>query len=211
MSQLLEADRPRPGLRERKKAKTREAIQEHALRLFAERGYEATTIADITDAAEVSPSTFFRYFPTKEDVALYDALDPILLAELAAQPAELSPVGALRAAIREVFGGMPSGVLAQQNERAALVISVPELRMRMLDELVRSMRLFAEVIAKRAGRDPDDPAVSALTGAAIGVSIAVWLNPGSLDPDYVGLMDAGLAELEAGFPGLSGIGDRGLE
>jgi AcrR family transcriptional regulator len=102
MNQLLETDRPRPGLRERKKAKTRAALQEHALRLFREQGYEATTVDEIADAAEVSPSTFFRYFPTKEDVVLYDALDPLLLEAFEAQPADLSPVGALRATMREV-------------------------------------------------------------------------------------------------------------
>jgi transcriptional regulator GlxA family with amidase domain len=55
----------RPGLRERKKTKTRAAIREHALRLFREQGYEATTVEQIAEAAEVSHSTFFRYFPTK--------------------------------------------------------------------------------------------------------------------------------------------------
>ena len=204
MSLLLEADRHRPGLRERKKAKTRAAIQEHALRLFAERGYEATTVGEIAEAAEVSPSTFFRYFPTKEDVVLYDALDPLLLAALEAQPADLSPVGAFRAAMSQVFSGAPPEVLAQQDERAALLISVPELRMRMLDEAARSMIPFVEVIAKRAGKRTDDVAVRALAGAVVGVGIAAWIGAGGLEArDYLRQMDEGLAQLEAGFPTLS--------
>src|SRR5262245_22638787 len=56
------------GLRERKKQATRQAIHEAAMKLFAERGYDATTIADIADAAGISPRTFFSYFSAKEEV-----------------------------------------------------------------------------------------------------------------------------------------------
>src|SRR5215467_5528655 len=103
MRELLLSSPPAQGLRERKKAKTRAAIQQHALRLIQEQGYEATTIEQIAEAAEVSPSTFFRYFPTKEDVVLYDDLDPLLFAAFEAQPAELNPIQAMRCALREVF------------------------------------------------------------------------------------------------------------
>src|SRR5881409_3232752 len=95
-----------PGLRERKKQKTRWAIQEHALRLFAEQGYDATTVEQIAAAAEVSPSTFFRYFPSKEDVVIQDQYDPILASIMAAAPAELGPVGALRHAMRTALAAI---------------------------------------------------------------------------------------------------------
>ena len=79
------------GLRERKKQKTREAIQREALRLFQAQGYEATTVEQIAAAAEISPSTFFNYFPTKEDVVLYDSYDPVMLSILAARPSVEPP------------------------------------------------------------------------------------------------------------------------
>src|ERR1700736_3116447 len=71
----MEAANPtevRPGLRERKKQKTRETIISVALALFAKQGYEQTTIAEIADAAEVSPRTIFAYFPSKEDILFSD-------------------------------------------------------------------------------------------------------------------------------------------
>jgi AcrR family transcriptional regulator len=68
----MAAATPSAGLRERKKRKTRDTIIKVALELFAERGYEQTTIAEIADAAEVSPRTIFAYFPSKEDIVFCD-------------------------------------------------------------------------------------------------------------------------------------------
>src|SRR6201999_2191851 len=92
------------GLRERKKARTRASLREHALRLFREQGYQATTVEQIAAAAEVSPSTFFRYFPTKEDVVLQDDMDSRMIEALARQPADLAPIAAVRAALQQAWG-----------------------------------------------------------------------------------------------------------
>lgn len=94
------------GLRERKKQRTRETVRREALRLFELHGYAQTTIDQIADAADVSPRTFFRYFPTKESVLITDEfIEPIIDAFLAAPP-ELSPVAAFRYAVDEVFTDM---------------------------------------------------------------------------------------------------------
>jgi len=199
-------DRPgRPGLRERKKAKTRAAIREQALRLIREQGYEATTVEQIAEAAEVSPSTFFRYFPTKEDVVLQDDIDPLAIAAFAEQPAGLSPVAAFRAAARTTFASLGDDELATLAETTRLAFAVPELRARAIDELARTIGVIAEAAAQRYGRDPDDFAVRNIAGAMVGVIIAAtmpwsdWADAGAV-PDLLERIDAALAHLEAGLP-----------
>ena len=95
------------GLRERKKARTRAAIRTEAMRLFRERGYAATTIEQIAAAADISPATFFRYYPTKEDVVLQDDLDVLLPEAVEAQPPSLGPIAAVRAAVAQAAGLLP--------------------------------------------------------------------------------------------------------
>jgi AcrR family transcriptional regulator len=199
---------PEPGLRERKKARTRAAIQSHALRLFRAQGYAATTVEQIIAAAEVSESTFFRYFPTKEDLVLRDDHDPLLVEAYRAQPAELPPVPALRAAFAAAFGNLSAPERAEQQERIALVLTVPSLRAAMLDQFAGATRLLAGAIAERAGRRPDDFAVRTVAGAVVGVMIAV-LEELADDPgaDLAGLIDSGIAQLEGGLT-LAPVGDQ---
>jgi AcrR family transcriptional regulator len=189
------------GLRERKKARTRAVIRGQALRLFRERGYSATTVEQIAAAAEVSAATFFRYFPTKEDVVLQDDLDIITLEAFEAQPAELSPIAAMRAASAALAAALSPAELARMHETIELTRSVPEVRARAVDEFTRTIGVTAEALAKRAGRPPDDFAARNLAGAMIGVIMAVTLtSPGGGPAEMFSRIDAALAHLEAGLP-----------
>jgi len=197
-------DRP-CGLRERKKARTRASLREHALRLFREQGYHATTVEQIAAAAEVSPSTFFRYFPTKEDLVLQDDMDTRMIEALERQPAGLSPVTAVRAAAREVFASYTAADLDLISENAVLTMTVPEIRARAMDEFARTIAVVSEALAKRAGRPADDLTVRTTAGAIVGVIMSItlpwdgWSDPQNMEETF-GRIDTALGLLEAGLP-----------
>ncbi len=197
---------PRPdGLRERKKARTRASLREHALRLFREQGYTATTVEQIAAAAEVSPSTFFRYFPTKEDLVLQDDMDTRMIEALEQQPPGLGAVAAVRAASRQMFASYTAADMDVIRETTRLTMTVPEIRSRAMDEFARSIEVVAEAVARRAGRPADDVAVRTVAGAIIGVIMAItlpwegWSEQVSLE-DTFARIDKALALLEAGLP-----------
>ncbi|MGO9408776.1 MAG: TetR family transcriptional regulator [Acidimicrobiales bacterium] len=189
------------GLRERKKAKTRLAIREHAMALFKDQGYDKTTVEQIAAAAEVSPSTFFRYFPSKEEVVLQDDYDALLIAAFHAQEVGVPPLQALRNAISEVFLSMPEGQQAQEAERIRLMTEVPELWARMLAQVSEMIQMLAEAVAERVGRQSDDFEVRTFAGALVGVALGIAASSGD-DPgnDYLEQFDRALALLEAGLP-----------
>jgi len=195
------AGNPSGGLRERKKARTRASIREHALRLFREQGYHATTVEQIAAAAEVSPSTFFRYFPTKEDVVLQDDIEALMLEAFERQPPEIGLVAAVRAATREMQGAMDEAHWEQMRQTAELAMTIPGVRARALDDFSRTITMMAEAAAKRTGLSPDDLRVRAVAGAIFGVILAVttpWedFSGEHINADMFPRMDAGLAHLE---------------
>jgi AcrR family transcriptional regulator len=191
----------KPGLRERKKARTRAAIQEHALRLFKEQGYGATTVEQIAEAAEVSPSTFFRYFPTKEDVVAYDAWDPLVLEAWRAQPRELGPIASIRNAMTAVFGSMTPEQKAEMMSRGRLLYSEPDLRAAAIGELLRSSQLVIDELAAMMGKPADDFELRVFAGAFIGAFLAAVM-PALTDPDvdFVALANKALDFVEKGMP-----------
>jgi AcrR family transcriptional regulator len=143
------------GLRERKKQKTKETIQREAMRMFQEQGYDETTIEQIAEAADISPSTFFNYFPTKEDVVLFDRYDPMMVSLMLSRPSDEPP----SVVIKRAFEGL-AGVLERDRDivlaRAKLSVEVPALRARFWEEMEKARDLLAGIIAARTGRDPDD-------------------------------------------------------
>ena len=194
-------ERPRPGLRERKKASTRAAIQRHALRLIREQGYEATTISQIAESADISESTFFRYFPTKEDLVRWDEYDPLIVAAIRAQPAGAGPIAALRGAFRDVLSPLSSEERADLRQRIALMLEIPPLRAMGAEQLSGPLRPLVAALAERAGRPPDDLAMRTLVGAAIGAIVVAMLE--AMDKpqaDLVEFINDALVWLEAGLP-----------
>jgi AcrR family transcriptional regulator len=193
------------GLRERKKARTRAAIREHAIRLFCEKGYRDTTVEMIAAAAEVSPSTFFRYFPTKEDLVLQDDLDIRMLDAFARQPASLGPVAAIRGAAKEALGSFTEAEIAQIRVTTELTMNVPEIRARAMDEFARTIDVIAQAIATRSGRTPDELPVRAAAGAVVGVimSVAMPMHGWDSERDAIAMfarIDEALVLLESGLP-----------
>lgn len=183
------------GLRERKKIKTRQAIRREAFRLFDAHGYAATTVEQIADAAEVSPSTFFRYFPSKESLLLADDLDPLILAAFRAQPPELSPSQAIRRAYEDVLAHLSEEQLEFENTRQRLIFSIPELKAALYDEYYRTVTVMAEAIGHRIGRPAGDFEVRVYVGAMVGAMMSAYDSaPKTADTIYRALdfLDAGM-------------------
>ncbi|MDO8189385.1 TetR family transcriptional regulator [Conexibacter sp. JD483] len=190
---------PRAGLRERKKARTRAAIQDAALRLFERQGYAETTVDEIAAAAEVSQSTFFRYFPTKEELVAYDALDPIWIDAYRAQPAGLTPLEALISALTSARETLPLRAWEQEQRRKRIFGAEPELRPRLLGDALRSLDLLAQLFAERTGRDADDFELRALAGAVTGVTLPILLADHDDAASYFAAIERAMRLLLDGF------------
>lgn len=177
------------GLRERKKLRTRESIQREAMRLFQQNGYEKTTIEEVAAAVDISPSTFFNYFPSKEDVVLYDAYDPMIATLLAARPPDEPLSVAVRHALDVISEALERDrvtVLA----RSRLVLEVPELRARLWEELEKAQGFMNGMIARRSGRSPHDFEIRVIVMALVAAMMEAtreWVRLDGSVP-FAGLM-----------------------
>jgi AcrR family transcriptional regulator len=145
-----------PGLRERKKQRTREAIARAARELFAERGYHATTLPEIAEAADVSTRTIFAYFPSKEDILFseFPLMRAALAQALADRPAGEEALDTVRAFILSTVAGARSEV----DERVGTCIDNDEtLRNHLRARIAQLEEVIAPAIAEDLGAPADDP------------------------------------------------------
>jgi AcrR family transcriptional regulator len=161
---------PKPGLRERKKQQTRDTIARVALELFAERGYDETTLAEIADAADVSPRTIFAYFDSKEEILFCDA--PAELDEVR-DALEHRPEGSTTIdALRDLLSSMaPPDELAML--RKQIVSSNPALKLKMRARVAELEPVLVESFAKDLGSEPDDIRALLIAASATAAFTAV--------------------------------------
>lgn len=172
---LLRTDRS-PDRRERKRTRTRLMIQTEAFRLFGEKGYAETTVEEIADAAAISPSTFFRYFPSKEDVVLWDEYDALSFDLLGERPADEPVAETMRLFIRESLAGLYRRDPEQLLARVRLESTVPELRARVFNEQAHGIEQLVPLLRRTKGAADElhvRVTASALLGAVM-VALDRW-------------------------------------
>lgn len=196
------ADRPQLGLRERKKIKTRMAIRAATYELIENQGYDATTIEQIAERAEVSQSTVFRYFPTKEDIVLTDEYDSVLEEELRARPADEPWLDSLRYILKRAVGISSIEEPEVTRLRSRLMLEVPAVRSRMIESMSETGRLLCRVIAERAGRDPADLEVRVYAMSLIGglSEVTVYWAQNDFKDNLADLVDRTVNVFEHGLP-----------
>ncbi|MFC7546410.1 TetR family transcriptional regulator [Plantactinospora sp. GCM10030261] len=200
---------PAVGRRERRKRETRAALERAALRLFAEKGYEQTTVEEIADEADVAVRTFFRYFASKQHVLFGDVGHQRigeLRAALAASPADLPPLEAVRTVL--------DALDLDRDEQEQILV-----RLRLMDRqpslvgvylmLNHELRqILVEFVADRTGLAPTDPYPLLVGGAAVtawDAALSAW-SAGGGTTSLAALRRELFAALTAGV--LAGPPDR---
>jgi AcrR family transcriptional regulator len=170
----MRTESAQPSLRERKKQRTRQAIAAAAFEMFAERGFDAVTVAAVARRADVSEATVFNYFPTKEDL-VYGRLEEFEAA-LVRTVRERAPEQSITAAIGGVLveqGGLLGAGDAESHARLATVNRIiadsPSLLARERQIYDRYTRTLAALIAEQRAADPDDLESWVVANAIIGV------------------------------------------
>lgn len=153
--------------------RTRETLQEHAIRLFSERGFDSVTVEEVARAAGVSHMTFFRHFPTKESVVLDDPYDPLVAEAVSRQDPDLPAVERVRRGVLEAWEGIEEPGDDMVRRKVRLAADHPSLRARVWENNLRTERIIV-----RALTESDVPALEArvAAGAVLGALTAALFD-----------------------------------
>jgi AcrR family transcriptional regulator len=187
-------------LRERKRERTREDLIRAAIKLFEERGYEATTVDDIAAEADYARTTFFRYFPTKEDVVFIDLPHRVTaLQGVESAPPDADLWQAARTAVTEQALGFTA--FAPELEAACLRLwfTEPVLHRRYLELVIQAEDHLTRFFQQRAGDDPETAVMCrVLATTLIGVGRAVVRSQITDEAGARKALDDGFAMIERG-------------
>jgi TetR/AcrR family transcriptional regulator, regulator of mycofactocin system len=185
----------------RKPVTSRAELEHVAFDLFAQNGFDRTTVDDIARAAGIGRRTFFRYFPSKNDVPWGDFDEQLdgMRARLNACPAQTPLMDAIAAAVVD-FNRVPPAEAPWHRRRMELILRVPALQAHSTLRYASWRRVIAEFVAERTRQPPDALAPRAIAYAVLGVAVAgyeQWLE--GEDADLCGLLDAAMRDLGAAF------------
>jgi TetR/AcrR family transcriptional regulator, regulator of mycofactocin system len=187
----------------RRRVTSRAELEQTAFGLFASRGFDATTVDEIAAAAGIGRRTFFRYFPSKNDIpwGAFEAELERMRVRLKAAPPEVPLMDAIRVALID-FNRVAPGTEPLHRRRMELILRVPALLAHSTLRFAAWRAVIAEFAAERTGRRPDDLAPQAIAHAVLGVAVAAyehWLD----DPaaDLGALLDDAMRQLAGAFAG----------
>jgi len=185
----------------RKRITSRAELEHVAFDLFERQGFDGTTIDDIARAAGIGRRTFFRYFPSKNDIPWGNFAEELerMRAQLRAYPAQMPLMEAIRRAVVD-FNRVPADQLPWHRRRMELILRVPALQAHSTLRYASWRQVVAEFVGQRIGQPPDALAPRTIAYAALGVAVAAyeqWLE--TADADLVWLLDTALRDLAAGF------------
>jgi mycofactocin system transcriptional regulator len=185
----------------RRRVTSRAELEHAAFRLFEETGFEPTTVDDIAAAAGIGRRTFFRYFPSKNDVAWgrFDTELDRMRIRLKASPPDVPLMDAIREALVD-FNRVDDAQVPWHRRRMALILRVPALLAHSTLRFADWREVVAEFVASRTGTRTGDLAPQAISHAVLGVAIAAynqWLDDPEADLGF--LLDSAMRELAAAF------------
>jgi AcrR family transcriptional regulator len=192
------------GHRERKKEQTRRAISDAAMRLFAERGFAATTISDIAVAADIAPRTFFAYFPSKEDVVFadFDEYTSSLQERLDARGPGETTFDALRAWIGDLIDTEDPAEDERDSIRRQLTCENDGLVAHERHLMSRFEAIIGASVAEDLGAAPDDLGPRLVAAAAIAALKSLEAPEAKDGADAHAVVDEAFAFLQGGIAAL---------